>query len=232
MTKLQLLLAVLGVLCLAASGFITLIRRFSRTPSRTRPTEIREDALSFSDRMESLSPGTRLAFRDPFSGSVSLRVVTCETFFGRKQYKGSSEWIRSHLDEDVWNAVLCAADSRTSSQVLILRRQWGTYVLNRRRSARPEELQLVREYGKQFAAAHQQRGSVVFRLGDEECSIDDIGVYDVEGGHLPSGILARFLLGQTDRGMAILIEDGQGDEHNYIWSGFFARDVNDVIQIT
>lgn len=235
-----LMLALAACLAIAAGiVYITqnpqILKRFGSVSGQTSPNKsigYRSGPQGFSDRMASLPENALITFRDPTTArSVQLQVVTAETLHGRRQYHGSSEWRRSGDD---WSALLCKADPSWSlTDVLIVQREWGTYVFRTRVRLGPEDARPFEEYGQKFAKRNQERGSVSMPYGGVTYAIDDIGVYDVEvesgRGHIsPNSVIARFMLAQGKGGAAILIEDAKGNQDS-VWLGCFVEDIDRAV---
>ncbi len=196
----------------------------------------RAGPAKFTERMGALDPDTLLTIRDPQTGlDVQLQVMTCETLYGRRQYRGSPEWKRSG---DNWQGVLCVADPDFSeTKVLLLQTNHVGYLFKKRTPINPEGAAKIQNAAQQFAKKNQEPGSVSLTYERLTYEIRDIGVWDVEGKdddpHIPTGTLARWILATGADGSfhAILVEDAKGAGDS-IWTGYAVnldRVVTDVL---
>jgi hypothetical protein len=186
---------------------------------------------SFTEQMDNLPPDTLLTIRDPETGNrVELQVVTCETFFGRKQYGGSQDWKRSGEN---WDGIICkgpASFSRTD--ILILNVGNAGYLFRKRVPMGAEESNKYRPFARQFASKDQTPGSVFMPYKENTYNLQDIGMWNIEGkdadGHIPENMLARWILASNDAGKAILIEDETEGTADSVWVGNVV-DLNSVV---
>lgn len=203
---------------------ITAAKKASQTVEPRQRVGYRAGPLSFTEQMASLESDMLLTVRDPKTGrDAKLQVVTVETFYGRRQYRGSSEWKRSGDD---WLGVLCVADrSFSTTQVLLLQTDDVGYLFTKRTPMNPEGATKFQSAAQLFAKKNQEHGSVSMKYGDQTYGIRDIGVWDVEAKddepHIPEGMLARWILATGTDGSfyAILIEDAKGNADS-IWTGY------------
>lgn len=185
----------------------------------------------FTEQMGNLPPNTLITIRDPDTGSrIDLQVVTCETFFGHKQYRGSEEWRRSGEN---WDGVICKGPpSFSRTEILILATGNAGYLFRQRVRMGAEEPSVFRPLARDFASKGQTPGSVSMSYKKEKYDIQDIGMWDVgakdEDPHIPEGQLARWILASNDAGKAILVEDQTEGTADSVWVGNVV-DLDDVV---
>lgn len=200
---------------------ITAAKKASEESMPRKRVGYRAGPAKFTERMGALDPDTLLTIRDPQTGlDVQLQVATCETLYGRRQYRGSPEWKRSG---DEWPAVLCAADpSFSRTQVLILRTDTEGFLFRKRVKMGPEGAAQFGAKAQEFSKQGQKSGSVSMKYDGKSYAIADIGVWDLEGAsdepHVPAGMLVRWIIAVTGDGSAILVEDAKGNADS-VWLG-------------
>jgi hypothetical protein len=186
----------------------------------------------FTQRIQDLPADTFLHIRVPDTAlPVQMQVITAEILHIRQRRSGS-EWVRRGGE---WPAVYCRPSSAWSrSDVLIIVREWGSYIFKTRTRLGPEDAKSFVSFGKRFEQLAQKRGAAKVEYDGKAYAIQDAGVYDVEAavsgqGHIPSDpLIARYMIAHNDQNEAFLIEDAK-DNHDSVWRGFFIPDINRAV---
>jgi hypothetical protein len=214
-------------------GLSSLIRGYNRpTMAQRSGVAYMSGPATFTQRLLDLPADTFLQIRVPDAPlPVQLQMITAEILHIR-QRRGSSEWVRRG---GAWSAAYCKPNPKWSrSDVLIIVREWGSYVFKSRTRLGPEDAKSFAAFGKRFEQAGQKRGVAQVEYDGKTYAIQDAGVYDVEAavvgrGHIPADpLIARYMIAHNSNGEAFLIEDAK-DNHDSIWTGFFVEDIDRAV---